>query len=49
MSADLEFLDELFLGLDTSALEWARIRIGRIIESRKPLTVMRRTIIRKGD
>ena len=49
MSADLEFLDELIYGLDTSTLEWLSIRIQRIIESRKPLTVMRRTIIRKGD
>jgi hypothetical protein len=47
MSADLAFLEELLLGLDTSSLEWAKTRISRILESRKPEIIVRKTIIRK--
>jgi len=49
MSADLDFLDELLLGLDVASLEWAQTRIRRILESRQPGIVARRIIIRKED
>ena len=35
MSADLEFLEELVNGLETSVLEWLQIKIGRILAARK--------------
>ena len=47
MSADLAFLEELILGLDTDILEWLQIRIGRILAARKPEITTRRSIIRK--
>jgi hypothetical protein len=49
MSADLDFLEELLLGLDTATLEWLKIRIGHILEARQPGIVARRIIIRKED
>lgn len=47
MSADLEFLEELVNGLETSVQEWLQIKIGRILAARKPEITTRRTIIRK--
>jgi hypothetical protein len=47
MSADLDFLTELLQGLDTATPEWAKMRICRILESRKPEIIVRKTIIRK--
>jgi hypothetical protein len=49
MSADLDFLEELLLGLDTPVLEWAQIRIRHILEGRQPEIVKSRIIIRKED
>ncbi len=47
MSADLDFLDALLRGLDDSDLDWAEARIKRIKESRNPMIIVRKTIIRK--
>lgn len=49
MSADLDFLDALLRGLDDASLEWAAIRIARILESRHPEIIARKTIIRKQE
>lgn len=49
MSADLDFLGELLQGLDDASLEWVAIRIQRILESRHPEKIARKTIIRKQE
>ena len=47
MSADQDFLDELIRGLDTATLDWLQIRISRILATRQPRTIARKSIIRK--
>jgi len=47
MSADLSFLDELLLGLDSSTLDWLEARIKRRKASPHPEITNRKAIIRK--
>lgn len=50
MSADLEFLEEIFQSLSSSDIDWAIARLKRIKASMHPEIIARKTIIRKiGD
>lgn len=49
MSADLDFLDEIFRALSPSERDWAIIRLKRIGEAERPEIIARKTIIRKED
>lgn len=49
MSADLDFLDELFHGLSLSEIDWAIARLNRIKAAMHPEKIARKTIIRKQE
>jgi len=49
MSADLDFLDELFHGLSLSEIDWAIARLNRIKAAIHPEKIARKTIIRKQE
>jgi hypothetical protein len=46
---DIHFWDQLIAGLDSSDLDWLKIRIERRQASLRPEIIVRKTIIRKED
>ena len=47
MSADLDFLDEIFQGLSASEIDWSIARLERIKAAMHPEKIARKIIIRK--